>query len=220
MITLSPSLLSADLSRLGEEIKRVTDAGATYIHIDVMDGAFVKSITYGMPVIKSIRKCTDAVFDVHLMIEEPIRYINDFAEAGADIITVHQEACKDLAATIAAIRAAGKKAGVAIRPDSPVSVLEEVADRVDMLLVMTVYPGFGGQKFIPESIGRIKETVAMLEKKGIKDMDIQVDGGIYLDNVRDVLDAGANVIVAGSSVFRGDAAANVAGFLEIFREYR
>ncbi|MBR5337458.1 MAG: ribulose-phosphate 3-epimerase [Lachnospiraceae bacterium] len=220
MITLSPSLLSADLSRLGEEIRCVTDAGATYIHIDVMDGAFVKSISYGMPVIKSIRKCTDAVFDVHLMIEEPIRYIDDFAVSGADIITVHQEACKDLPATIAAIKDSGKKAGVAIRPDTAVSVLEDIAGLVDMILVMTVYPGFGGQKFIPESLGRIRETKALLDSKGIKDMDIQVDGGIYLDNVRDVLDAGANVIVAGSSVFRGDAAANVAGFFEIFKEYQ
>ncbi len=216
MITLSPSLLSADFSRLGEEIKRVCDAGATYIHIDVMDGVFVRSISYGMPVIRSIRKCTDAVFDVHLMVTEPIRYIADFAEAGADIITVHQEACKDLPATIAAIRKEGKRVGVAINPETPVSVLFDVAELADMLLVMSVHPGFGGQKFIPETIDRIRQTKQMLMEKGLKDVDIQVDGGIGLENVMDVVDAGANVIVAGSSVFKGDAGENVRRFNELF----
>lgn len=220
MLILSPSLLSADLSKLGEEIKCVTDAGAKYIHIDVMDGAFVKSITYGMPVIKCIRKCTDVVFDVHLMINEPIRYVKDFAEAGADIITVHVEACSDLKATIAAIRDAGKKVGVAVNPETPVSAFKDVAELSDMLLVMSVHPGFGGQKFIPGTLDKLRETRSMLEGRGLMNVDVQVDGGIYLDNLRNVLDAGANVIVAGSSVFRGDAAANVAAFLEIFREYQ
>ena len=218
MLTLSPSLLSADLSRLGEEIEKVTHAGATYIHIDVMDGAFVKSISYGMPVIKSIRKCTDAVFDVHLMVNEPIRYIDDFAESGADIITVHQEACSDLEATIAAIRKAGKRVGISINPDTPVSVLENAAQLCDMVLIMSVFPGFGGQSFIPHSLDKIRETKEMLKKKGLDNVDIEVDGGIYLDNVREVLDAGANVIVAGSSVFKGDAAENVKRFLKIFNE--
>ena len=218
MLILSPSILSADFSVLGEEIKTVTDAGAKYIHIDVMDGAFVKSISYGMPVIKSIRKCTDAVFDVHLMVNEPIRYIDDFAESGADIITVHQEACSDLEATIAAIRKAGKKVGVSINPDTPVSVLENAVQLCDMVLIMSVFPGFGGQSFIPHSLDKIRETKEMLKKKGLDNVDIEVDGGIYLDNVREVLDAGANVIVAGSSVFKGDAAENVKRFLEIFNE--
>ncbi|MBR4753597.1 MAG: ribulose-phosphate 3-epimerase [Lachnospiraceae bacterium] len=218
MLILSPSILSADFSVLGEEIKTVTDAGAKYIHIDVMDGAFVKSISYGMPVIKSIRKCTDAVFDVHLMVNEPIRYIDDFAESGADIITVHQEACSDLEATIAAIRKAGKRVGISINPDTKVSVLENVVQLCDMVLIMSVFPGFGGQSFIPHSLDKIRETKEMLKKKGLDNVDIEVDGGIYLDNVREVLDAGANVIVAGSSVFKGDAAENVKRFLEIFNE--
>ena len=218
MLILSPSILSADFSVLGEEIKTVTDAGAKYIHIDVMDGAFVKSISYGMPVIKSIRKCTDAVFDVHLMVNEPIRYIDDFAESGADIITVHQEACSDLEATIAAIRKAGKRVGISINPDTKVSVLENVVQLCDMVLIMSVFPGFGGQSFIPHSLDKIRETKEMLKKKGLDNVDIEVDGGIYLDNVREVLDAGANVIVAGSSVFKGDAAENVKRFLKIFNE--
>ena len=218
MLILSPSILSADFSVLGEEIKTVTDTGAKYIHIDVMDGAFVKSISYGMPVIKSIRKCTDAVFDVHLMVNEPIRYIDDFAESGADIITVHQEACSDLEATIAAIRKAGKRVGISINPDTKVSVLENVVQLCDMVLIMSVFPGFGGQSFIPHSLDKIRETKEMLKKKGLDNVDIEVDGGIYLDNVREVLKAGANVIVAGSSVFKGDAAENVKRFLEIFNE--
>ncbi len=218
MRILSPSILSADFSVLGEEIKTVTDAGAAYIHIDVMDGAFVQSISYGMPVIKSIRKCTDAVFDVHLMVNEPIRYIDDFAKSGADIITVHQEACSDLRATIEAIRDAGKKVGISINPDTQVCVLSDVVHLCDMVLIMSVHPGFGGQSFIPHSLNKIRETKELLKAKGLDDVDIEVDGGIYPDNVREVLEAGANVIVAGSSVFKGDAAENVKRFLEIFNE--
>ena len=218
MRILSPSILSADFSVLGEEIKTVTDAGAAYIHIDVMDGAFVQSISYGMPVIKSIRKCTDAVFDVHLMVNEPIRFIDDFADSGADIITVHQEACSDLRATIEAIRDAGKKVGISINPDTQVCVLSDVVHLCDMVLIMSVHPGFGGQSFIPHSLNKIRETKELLKAKGLDDVDIEVDGGIYPDNVREVLGAGANVIVAGSSVFKGDAAENVKRFLEIFNE--
>lgn len=218
MLILSPSILSADFSVLGEEIKTVTDAGAEYIHIDVMDGAFVNSISYGMPVIKSIRKCTDAVFDVHLMVNEPIRYIDDFAKSGADIITVHQEACSDLKDTILAIRNAGKKVGISINPDTPVGILSDVAGLCDMVLIMSVHPGFGGQSFIPHSLDKIRETKELLKAKGLEKVDIEVDGGIYPENVREVLKAGANVIVAGSSVFKGDAAENVKRFLKIFNE--
>lgn len=218
MLILSPSILSADFSVLGEEIKTVTDAGAAYIHIDVMDGAFVNSISYGMPVIKSIRKCTDAVFDVHLMVNEPIRYIDDFAKSGADIITVHQEACSDLRATIRSIRDAGKKVGISINPDTQVCVLSDVVQLCDMVLIMSVHPGFGGQSFIPHSLDKIRETKELLKAKGLENTDIEVDGGIYPDNVREVLKAGANVIVAGSSVFKGDAAENVKRFLKIFNE--
>ena len=218
MLILSPSILSADFSVLGEEIKTVTDAGAEYIHIDVMDGAFVNSISYGMPVIKSIRKCTDAVFDVHLMVNEPIRYIDDFAKSGADIITVHQEACSDLKATIRAIRDAGKKVGISINPDTPVCVLSDVVHLCDMVLIMSVHPGFGGQSFIPHSLDKIREAKELLKAKGLENVDLEVDGGICPGNVREVLKAGANVIVAGSSVFKGDAAENVKRFLEIFNE--
>ena len=219
MLILSPSILSADFSVLGEEIRTVTDAGAEYIHIDVMDGAFVKSISYGMPVIKSIRKCTDAVFDVHLMVNEPIRYIDDFASSGADIITVHQEACSDLKATIAAIRKAEKKVGISLNPDTPVSVLSDVVALCDMVLIMSVHPGFGGQSFIPHSLDKIREIRDLLKSKGLDKVDVEVDGGIYLENVREVLEAGANVIVAGSSVFKGNPGEKVRAFLEIFKEY-
>ena len=214
MNILSPSPLSADFNKLGEEIAAIDNAGAEYIHVDVMDGLFVPSISYGMPVIKSIRKSTGKVFDVHLMINEPIRYIKEFVESGADIITVHVEACADVVATLETIRQYGVKAGITLNPDTPVSAIEAYMDKVDMVLVMSVNSGFGGQKFITGSIDKLKEVRRIKEEKGF-DFDIEVDGGINLDNLPSVLEAGANVIVAGSAIFKGDIAENVRKFKNI-----
>lgn len=214
MNCLSPSILAADFSRLGEQIHKLDEAGAQYVHIDVMDGMFVPSISFGMPLMKSIRPCTDRIFDVHLMIEEPVRYIDDFAEAGADLITVHAEACKHLDRTIKAIKEKGLLAGVAINPATPLSAIEWVLPKVDMVLIMTVNPGFGGQKLIPYTLDKVRALRAMIEKADLK-TDIEVDGGINLENVTEAMDAGANIIVAGSAVFRGDVGENVERFLNI-----
>lgn len=218
MLYLAPSILSADFAYLGNDIKTIDNAGADYIHIDVMDGKFVPSISFGMPVMKAIRKYTDKVFDVHLMIEEPGRYINEFKEAGADIITVHAEACCHLNRTLQAIKNAGCKTGVALNPATPLSVLDYVLEYTDMVLIMSVNPGFGGQSYIPNSTEKIAQIRDIINKRGL-DTDIEVDGGINQSNVTEVIDAGANVIVAGSAVFNGDARKNVEAFKEIFGRY-
>ena len=214
MNCLSPSILSADFSKLGEQINLLDEAGAQYVHIDVMDGMFVPSISFGMPVIKSIRGCSERIFDVHLMVEEPGRYIDDFADAGADLITVHAEACKHLDRTITAIKEKGLLAGVALNPATPLSEIECILPIVDMVLIMTVNPGFGGQELIPYTIEKVRRLKQMIDAAGLK-TDIEVDGGVNLDNVGSIMDAGANIIVAGSAVFRGDISENVYRFLDI-----
>lgn len=211
---LAPSILAADFKELGRQMKETEENGARYLHFDVMDGVFVPNISFGMPVLKSIRNATGQIFDAHLMITEPARYAREFAEAGADLITVHYEACNDIKITIEKIKSFGVKAGVSIKPGTPVSVLAELLPMVDMVLVMSVEPGFGGQKFIPESLERIREVRAMAEAQQLC-TDIQVDGGIDLTNVESVLDAGANIIVAGSAVFKGNPAENTAAFMRI-----
>lgn len=217
MNCLSPSILSADFSRLGEQVRELDEAGAQYVHIDVMDGMFVPSISFGMPVIRSIRDCSDRIFDVHLMIEEPARYIADFVEAGADLITVHAESCRHLDRTIDAVKEKGILAGVAVNPATPLEAITYILPKVDMVLIMTVNPGFGGQQLIPYTVQKIRDVKKLIDKKGLK-TDIEVDGGIDLENVTEVLDAGANIIVAGSAVFSGDITENVSCFLNIMNE--
>lgn len=214
MYILSPSILAADFNCLGEQLAQTRQGGAEWVHIDVMDGNFVPSISFGMPVIRSIRKGTDQFFDVHLMIREPERYVEAFADCGADLITFHLEATGDPGAVIAKIRTeTGKKVGLSIRPSTPVEAAAPFLDSIDLLLVMTVEPGFGGQKYIEASTRRIEEARRLVRARGLH-TDIQVDGGITRDNVDTVLDAGANVIVAGSAVYGGDIRGNVRFFVD------
>lgn len=215
---LAPSILAADFNNLGEEMKKTERNGAQYIHFDVMDGMFVPSISFGMPVLKSIHDTTEQIMDAHLMVQEPIRYIEAFKEAGADIVTIHLEACENVEQTIAKIRECGMKVGLSICPETSEKEVEHLLSKIDMLLVMSVHPGFGGQKFIPESLDKIRAIRKMIEEQGLN-VDIQVDGGIYLTNVREVLDAGANIIVAGSALFKGDPAQNTKKFMEILKSY-
>ena len=213
MNILSPSILAADFWKLGEQINEVERAGAQYLHIDVMDGVFVPSISFGMPVITSLRKRTDMFFDVHIMITEPERYAAEFVKCGADMVTFHLEATQNVEKTIRIIREAGAKVGISIKPDTPVAAVEAYLEQVDMVLIMTVEPGFGGQKYMEKCTQKIKDLRKVITDRGLS-VDIQVDGGITIDNVHVVLEAGANVVVAGSAVFKNDIAENVKAFLK------
>ncbi len=214
MNCLSPSILAADISCLGEQIKMIDEAGAQYVHIDIMDGHFVPTLSFGAPVIKSIRPLTERIFDVHLMMDEPIHLVDEMVECGADIITVHAEACTHLDRTIEKIKESGVLASVALNPATDLGCLHYILPKLDMVLLMTVNPGYGGQKYIPYLTDKIRDLRRIVEERDLK-LDIEVDGGVTLQNVGGILEAGANIIVAGSAVFHGDVKRNAEEFLNI-----
>ena len=215
---LAPSVLSADFAKLGEEVRTVSEAGAEYIHLDIMDGMFVPNITFGAPIIKKIRPYSESIFDVHMMVQDPGRYLEDFAAAGADVICIHAEASTHLDRDLNRIHELGCKAGVVLNPATSLSVLDWVLDLVDMVVLMTVNPGFGNQKFIPYSVEKVKALKKMLTERGSNAL-IQLDGGVKLDNCAQLCEAGADVLVAGSAVFKDDPAANVRAFREILGKF-
>jgi ribulose-phosphate 3-epimerase len=217
MYKLAPSILSADFARLGEQISILEENGVEWLHIDVMDGAFVPQISFGMPVIKSIRKNTKLFFDVHMMVEEPGRFTVMLKECGADMVTVHVEACKHLDRTLQAIHDAGMKAGAVLNPATPLCTLDYVMDRLDMVLLMSVNPGFGGQSYIPAATEKIRALRKKLDDAGHSGVPIEVDGGVNAKTVDEVLDAGAEILVAGSAVFKDDIGANIRMFHEKFQ---
>lgn len=219
MYELSPSILSADFNCLGEQLALLEREGCRWVHIDVMDGMFAPSISYGMPVIQSIRKNSRLFFDIHMMVEEPGRYVQAMKESGADLLTVHAEACTHLDRTLSAIREVGMKAAVALNPATPLEAIRYVYDKLDMVLQMTVNPGFGGQSYIPAMTEKIRELRKRLDEAGYQKVDIEVDGGVNQKTLDAVLEAGASIIVAGSAVFKGDISANIARFREKIGTY-
>ena len=216
MNCLSPSILAADFTRLGEQVSAAEQAGAQYLHFDVMDGCFVPNISFGMPVLSSLRESTSLMLDVHLMIQEPVRYIKDVADCGADIITVHADACTNLNHAIDMIKERELLAGVALCPATSLTVLDYILPRIDMVLIMTVNPGLGGQKLIPYTLDKIRDLKRIIDSRGLK-TDIEVDGGINFKTLEHVLDAGANIIVSGSAVFNGDVEENTKRLLDIMK---